>query len=52
VLLNTYYANMPRLRDPQVIWLFSTPLVRTVARRLSRLFGDRLFRRLYTGTPG
>jgi alpha/beta hydrolase fold len=30
---------------PQVIWLFSTPLVRTVARRLSRLFGDRLFRR-------
>jgi haloalkane dehalogenase len=52
VLLNTYYANMPGLRDPQVIWLFSTPVVRTVARPVSRLFGDRLFRRLYRWQVG
>jgi haloalkane dehalogenase len=47
VLLNTYYAPMPELRTPEAIWLFSTPLVRSVARPLSRLFGDLLFRRMY-----
>ena len=47
VLLNTYYSRMPGLRPPEAIWLFSTPLVRSVARPVSRLLGDLLFRRLY-----
>jgi pimeloyl-ACP methyl ester carboxylesterase len=47
VLLNTYYSQMSGLRPPEAIWLFSTPLVRSVARPLSRLFGDLLFRRMY-----
>jgi pimeloyl-ACP methyl ester carboxylesterase len=28
VLLNTYYCDMPTLRPPEAIWLFSTPAVR------------------------
>jgi pimeloyl-ACP methyl ester carboxylesterase len=47
VLLNTYYCPMPRLRSPEAIWLFSTPIVRSVARPVSRLFGDLVFRRMY-----
>jgi haloalkane dehalogenase len=47
VLLNTYYANTPGLRPPEAIRLFSTPVLRTVARPVSRLFGDLLFRTLY-----
>jgi pimeloyl-ACP methyl ester carboxylesterase len=47
VLLNTYYSQMPGLRPPEAIWLFSTPLVRQVTRPASRLFGDLLFRRMY-----
>ena len=31
VLLNTYYCEMPTLRAPEAIWLFSTPLVRSIA---------------------
>jgi haloalkane dehalogenase len=45
VLLNTYYCAMPTLRAPEAIWLFSTPLVRTIARPTSRMFG--IFRRMY-----
>jgi haloalkane dehalogenase len=47
VLLNTYYCSMPTLRAPEVIWLFSTPLVRTVARVVSKSFHNWLFRKLY-----
>jgi haloalkane dehalogenase len=47
VLLNTYYSQMPGLRPPEAIWLFSTPLVRQLTRPASRLFGDLLFRRMY-----
>ncbi len=47
MLLNTYYARMPGLRAPEAIRLFSTPVVRSVARPVSRLFGDLLFRRMY-----
>jgi haloalkane dehalogenase len=47
VLLNTYYCEMPTLRPPEAIWLFSTPVVRNIARPLSRLFGNWLFRRMY-----
>src|SRR5947209_8262607 len=47
VLLNTYYCAMPRLRPPEAILLFSTPLVRNVARAVSKAFHNWLFRKLY-----
>jgi pimeloyl-ACP methyl ester carboxylesterase len=47
VLLNTYYCDMPTLRPPLAIWFFSTPVIRNVARPLSRLFGNWLFRQMY-----
>ncbi len=47
VLLNTYYCRMPTLRPPEAIWLFSTPLVRNVARVVSKAFDNWLFRRMY-----
>jgi haloalkane dehalogenase len=47
VLLNTYYCEMPTLRPPEAIWLFSTPVVRNIARPLSQLFGNWLFRQMY-----
>jgi haloalkane dehalogenase len=52
VLLNTYYARMRGLRPPEAIRLFSTPLVRSVARPVSRLFGDLVFRRMYRWQVG
>jgi haloalkane dehalogenase len=52
VLLNTYYSRMPGLRPPEAIRLFSTPVVRSVARPLSRLFGDMVFRRMYRWQVG
>jgi pimeloyl-ACP methyl ester carboxylesterase len=52
VLLNTYYCEMPTLRPPEAIWLFSTPVVRNVARPVSRLFGNWLFRRMYRWQVG
>src|SRR5262245_15864261 len=47
VLLNTYYCEMPTLRRPEAIWLFSTPVVRSIARPVSRMFGNGFFRRIY-----
>ena len=47
VLLNTYYCEMPTLRPPEAIWLFSTPVVRSVARPVSQMFRNWLFRRMY-----
>src|SRR5215510_14837713 len=47
VLLNTYYCEMPTLRAPEVIWLFSTPVIRNIARPVSQMFGNWLFRRMY-----
>lgn len=47
VLLNTYYCDMPTLRAPEAIWLFSTPWVRNVARFISTLHDNWLFRRMY-----
>src|SRR5262249_45386094 len=47
VLLNTYYSAMPTLRPPEAIFLFSTPLIRNVARLVSRLFNNLIFRRMY-----
>ena len=52
VLLNTYYCAMPTLRSPEAIWLFSTPVVRNIARSVSRLFGDWIFRRMYRWQVG
>jgi haloalkane dehalogenase len=36
VLLNTYYSWMPPLRPPEAIALFSTPVIRSVARWIVR----------------
>ncbi len=47
VLLNTYYCRMPSLRPPEAIFLFSTPLIRNIARPVSRLFGNFVFRRMF-----
>jgi pimeloyl-ACP methyl ester carboxylesterase len=47
VLLNTYYCEMPTLKAPEAIWLFSTPLVRNVARLISSMFDYLIFRRMY-----
>ena len=47
VLLNTYYCEMPTLRPPEAIWLFSTPVIRNVARFIAGLFNYWVFRRMY-----
>ena len=47
VLLNTYYCEMPTFRSPEAIWLYSTPVIRNVARPVSRMFGNWIFRRMY-----
>jgi pimeloyl-ACP methyl ester carboxylesterase len=52
VLLNTYYCDMPTLRRPKAIWLFSTPVVRSVTRPVSQMFGNWLFRRVYRWQVG
>ena len=52
VLLNTYYCSMPTLRAPEAIWLFSTPVVRNIARPVSQMFGHWVFRRMYRWQVG
>ena len=52
VLLNTYYCAMPTLRPPEAIWLFSTPVVRNIARPVSQMFGHWVFRRMYQWQVG
>jgi haloalkane dehalogenase len=52
VLLNTYYCAMPTLRPPEAIWMFSTPIVRNVARPVSKMFDHLVFRRLYRWQVG
>jgi pimeloyl-ACP methyl ester carboxylesterase len=47
VLLNTYYCEMPTLRRPEAIWLFSPPVVRSIARPVSQMFGNWIFRLIY-----
>jgi haloalkane dehalogenase len=47
VLLNTYYCEMPTLRPPEAIFLFSTPLIRSIARPISRLFGNLIFKKMF-----
>src|SRR4029079_11602760 len=47
VLLNTYYSAMPTLRAPEAIYLFSTPMIRNVARPVSAAFNQLIFRRMY-----
>jgi pimeloyl-ACP methyl ester carboxylesterase len=47
VLLNTYYSRTPSLRPPEAIWLFSTPIVRRVARWVAGHFHGSVFRRMY-----
>jgi pimeloyl-ACP methyl ester carboxylesterase len=45
VLLNTYYGRLASARPPEAIFLFSTPVLRNVARFVSGRFD--LFRRMY-----
>ncbi len=52
VLLNTYYCEMPTLKAPEAIRLFSTPVVRNVARLISGLFDYWVFRRMYRWQVG
>jgi pimeloyl-ACP methyl ester carboxylesterase len=52
VLLNTYYCAMRTLRPPEAIWLFSTPVVRNIARPASAMFDHLIFRRLYRWQVG
>src|SRR5262249_9566790 len=47
ILLNTYYCAMPTLRAPEAIFLFSTPVIRNVARPVSEAFNHLVFRRMY-----
>lgn len=47
VLLNTYYCAMPTLRPPEAIFLFSTPIIRNIARPVSTMFNNFIFRRMY-----
>ena len=47
VLLNTYYCAMPTLRPPEAIFLFSTPVIRAIARPVSAMFDHLIFRRMY-----
>jgi pimeloyl-ACP methyl ester carboxylesterase len=47
VLLNTYYCAMPTLRPPEAIFLFSTPLIRNLARPISGMLNHLIFRRMY-----
>jgi pimeloyl-ACP methyl ester carboxylesterase len=51
VLLNTYYHWMPRLRRPEAIFLYSTPLLRNLAHIVMRL-APSLDRRLYVWQVG
>ena len=51
VLLNTYYGRMPSLRAPEAIILYSTPILRNLARPVMRRF-DGLDRRLYSWQVG
>jgi pimeloyl-ACP methyl ester carboxylesterase len=52
VLLNTYYCEMPTLRAPEAIWLFSTPLVKTIARPMSQMFGNLIFHHMFLWQVG
>ena len=52
VLLNTYYCMMPTLRPPEAIFLFSTPVVRNVARPVSQMFNNLIFRRMFWWQAG
>jgi len=47
VLLNTYYCRMPTLRPPEAIFLFSTPIIRSISRPVSQMFGNLIFRRMF-----
>jgi haloalkane dehalogenase len=51
VLLNTYYGWHPALRAPEAIALYSTPLVRTIARAIVRR-NERLDEKLFAWQVG
>jgi haloalkane dehalogenase len=43
---------MPTLRPPEAVWLFSTPVVRNIARPVSEMLGHSIFRRMYQWQVG
>jgi len=48
----TIWCEMPMLRPPEAVWLFSTPVVRNIARPVSEMFGHSIFRRMYQWQVG
>ena len=55
VLLNTYYCEMPTLRRPEAIWLFSTPVIRSIeachpGSSPHRISGDQIARNDHRAT--
>ena len=47
VLPNTCYCSIPALRPPEAIFVFSTPVIRSIARPISGMFRHLIFRRMY-----
>lgn len=47
VLLNTHYSRMPTLRPPEAIFLFSTPYIRNIARPVSQIAGNFIFKKMF-----
>jgi len=47
ILLNTYYCEMPTLKPPEAIFLFSTPLVRSISRPIVQMFGNLIFKKMF-----
>jgi hypothetical protein len=57
VLLVAHDASGPpaidrALSQPERIWLFSTPVIRNIARPVSQMFGNWVFRRMYRWQVG
>ena len=47
ILLNTYYCEVPTVKLPEAIFLFSTPLIKSIARPISQLFNNLIFRKMF-----
>lgn len=52
VLLNTYYSDMKTLKAPEAIWLFSTPVIRELARFLGGGRRNFVFHKIYKWQVG
>jgi len=52
VLLNTYYSEMKTIKAPEAIWLFSTPVIRDIAKLFSRGRKNFVFHKIYKWQVG